>query len=327
MLSLPWFFYLNKYISEKFYRPPPCANSLFLSFTFLGGSIMDDYLTSFREMISLRGLTDHTVKSYSTYIRAYLAYLSDVLHKDPYDVSWYELRDFIRWLQAERSLSDRTINIVISQLRFFTIYVLHKPWDPSQLPMRRFDEYLPFVPSREQASLFLSSIPDLKLKAIVSLLYASGLRVSEACRLRYSDISRKHMRIYISSSKNRSARYALLSKNSLDILTAYWYAYGRPTGWLFPARRDPSKPYSSNNVMRHMAEHEARLGWEHRITTHSWRHAFGTHLYENGTDLLTIKALLGHKSINSTVIYVHLAGGAIRSTVSPFDCLGGDWDG
>lgn len=92
---------------------------------------MDDYLKQFREMISLRGLTDHTVMSYSTYIRVYLDYLANILHKLPEDVSWVELRDFIRWLQKEKNLSDRTINAAISQLRFFTIYVLHKPWDSS----------------------------------------------------------------------------------------------------------------------------------------------------------------------------------------------------
>ena len=97
---------------------------------------MDDYLKQFREMISLRGLTDHTIVSYSTYIRSYLDYLSNILHKLPEDVSWAELRDFIRWLQKEKNLSDRTLNACISQLRFFTMYVLHKPWDPTQLPLR-----------------------------------------------------------------------------------------------------------------------------------------------------------------------------------------------
>ena len=80
---------------------------------------MDDYLKQFREMISLRGLTDHTIVSYSTYIRSYLDYLSNILHKLPEDVSWAELRDFIRWLQKEKNLSDRTLNACISQLRFF----------------------------------------------------------------------------------------------------------------------------------------------------------------------------------------------------------------
>ena len=107
---------------------------------------MDKYFNSYREMISLRGLTDHTLMSYSTYIRSYLGYLSDILHKQPEEVTWAELRDYIRWLQKSRNLSDRTINCAISQLRFFTMYVLHKTWDDTQLPFRRFDEYLPYVP-------------------------------------------------------------------------------------------------------------------------------------------------------------------------------------
>ena len=104
---------------------------------------MDDYLNLFREMISLRSLTEHTAKSYSTYIKTYLFYLSEILHKTPEEVSWSDLREFVRWLQREKSLSDRTINHCISQLRFFTLYVLHKPWDSTQLPMRKFDSYLP----------------------------------------------------------------------------------------------------------------------------------------------------------------------------------------
>ena len=137
-----------------------------------------DYLNVYREMISLRGLTDHTVKSYSTYIRSYLDYLHTLLHKQPEDVSWDELRDFIRWLQKERALSDRTINHCISQLRFFTMYVLHKPWDPTQLPMRKFDSFLPFVPTQKEAELFISTLSDLKPKAMVALMYSAGLRGS-----------------------------------------------------------------------------------------------------------------------------------------------------
>lgn len=139
-----------------------------------------DYLNVYREMISLRGLTDHTVKSYSTYIRSYLDYLHTLLHKQPEDVSWDELRDFIRWLQKERALSDRTINHCISQLRFFTMYVLHKPWDPTQLPMRKFDSFLPFVPTQKEAELFISTLSDLKPKAMVALMYSAGLRVGKS---------------------------------------------------------------------------------------------------------------------------------------------------
>ena len=280
---------------------------------------MDKYLDSFREMISLRGLTDHTLRSYCTYIRAYLDYLSDILQKLPEDVSWQELRDYIKWLQNSRNLNDRTINCAISQLRFFTMYVLHKPWDDTQLPMRRFDTYLPYVPSKQEVLTFISSLPDLKQKSMVALMYSSGLRVSEVCHLKYRDIERKNMRIHIAHGKNRSDRYAILSESTLSILTEYWKSFGRPMEWLFPAERDFSKPSHSNNVMRFMAKQETQLGWEHRITCHSFRHAFGTHLYENGADLLTIKELMGHKSLNSTLLYIHLASVSSRKIKSPFD--------
>lgn len=284
---------------------------------------MDNYFNSYREMISLRGLTDHTMKSYSTYIRAYLGYLSDVLHKNPDDISWYELRGYIKWLKDTRSLSDRSINAAISQLQFFTIYVLHKPWDVTQLPLRKFDTYLPFVPTKEEVYKFISTMPDLKQKTMVTIMYSSGLRIGEVCQIRYEHVKRKQMRIYIPRSKSRSDRYAILSQKALDLLTEYWHAYDRPIGWLFPKQFDLQRPIDTFYLSRHIHAHEDRLGWERRITCHSFRHAFGTHLYENGTDLLTIKELLGHKSILSTTIYVHLAENGVGSVTSPFDQMGG----
>lgn len=282
-----------------------------------------DYLKRYRRMIALRGLTDHTVRSYSTYISAYLDYLATVVCKYPSQATWNDMRRFIDWLQQTRGLSDRTINGVISQLRFFTLYVLHKPWDPYQLPIRKFDSYLPYVPTKDEIQTFISTLADLKQKAMVSLLYSAGLRIGEVCQLKYEDIERKNMRIHVSHGKNRSDRYAILSENTLAILTEYWRAFGRPKGWLFPKQHDGSKPIDTFYLMRHMRAHEERLGWEHRITCHSFRHAFGTHLYENGADLLTIKHLMGHKSLNSTMIYVHLASFSSRAVKSPFDLMGG----
>ena len=279
-----------------------------------------DYLKSFREMISLRGLSDHTVKSYCTYINPYFQYL-DSIHKKPEKATWDDRRDFIRFLKTERNLSDRTINAAISQIRFFTIYVLHQSWDETQLPFRKFDTYLPYVPSQNDVYTFISTIPDLKQKAMVALLYSSGLRIGEVCHLRYEDISRTDMRIHIAHGKNRSDRYAPLSKFALDILTEYYFQCGRPRGWLFPKQNNPDKPIDTFFLSRHIHEHERRLGWPERITCHSFRHAYGTHLYENGVDLLTIKMLLGHKSLNSTTLYVHLASPAFRGFVNPLDTM------
>lgn len=285
---------------------------------------MDKYFNSYREMISLRGLTDHTIKAYSTYIKAYFDFLTDVIHKSPEDVSWDEMRQFIQWVQDTRSLSDRTINAVISQLRFFTMYVLHKPWDDTQLPMRKFDTYLPYVPTLNEVNLFINTLPTLKQKTMVALMYSAGLRVGEVCNLKYSDIKRSSMRIHIAKAKNRSDRYAILSQKSLDMLTEYWYACGKPTDWLFPAKQDASKSCKTGVFQRQVLEHREKLSLNPKLNCHSFRHAFGTHLYEAGTDLLTIKELLGHKSLASTVIYVHLASFSSRNIKSPFDLMGGD---
>lgn len=282
-----------------------------------------DFLKRYKKMISLRGLTDHTVRSYCTYISAYLDYISDTLHKYPSQVTYNDQRDFLDHLKESRGLADRTINTAISQIRFFTLYVLHKPWDPTQLPMRKFDTYLPYVPSQQETRHFIDTIPDIKVKAMVALMYSSGLRVGEVCNLKYEDIQRRNRRIHVTHGKNRSDRYAILSDKALSILTEYWFACGKPTGWLFPKQTDPSRPIDTFFVSRHIHEHEDELGWPKRLTCHTFRHAFGTHLYENGLDLLSIKNLMGHRSINSTAVYVHLAVPSGNSPVSPFDQIGG----
>ena len=280
-----------------------------------------DYLKHYKKMIAMRGLTDHTMTAYCTYIKAYLDYIQNTLHKYPSQVTYKDIRIFLGWLKADRGLSDSTINAAIALVRFFTIYVLNKSWDSTQVPMRKFDTYVPYVPTQQETKEFISTISDLKLKTMVVLMYSSGLRQGEVRHLRYEDISRKNMRIHITHGKNRSDRYAILSSNALDLLTQYWYAYGHPTGWLFPQQKNPEKPTDNYYLSRKIHEHERELGWPERITSHSFRHAFGTHLYENGTDLLTIKALMGHKSLASTEIYVHLSVGAGSSAVSPFDTL------
>ena len=122
MNSLSFILGFNNHILYFLSRSPPVFCDVTLSFTYFM-----DYLKRYQKMISLRGLTDHTMKSYQTYISAYLDYIENTLHKTPSQVSYKDQRRFLEVLQKERNLSDRTINVAISQLRFFTLYVLHKP--------------------------------------------------------------------------------------------------------------------------------------------------------------------------------------------------------
>jgi len=284
---------------------------------------LQNYMDQLLEMLDIRGLSDNTVKSYRCYVKAYLSYVESTLRKNPEDVSWDELRRYTVFLKYARGISDRTINAHISMIRFFTEYVLHKQWDNHQLPFRKFDKYLPTVPTQDEARHFIETMPNLKHKAIIATIYSAGLRVGEACCLRYSDVSRKNMRIRIARSKSREERFAILSRNALDILTQYWLDYSRPLGWLFPSCDENGKPFVKYTVNRFVNEHIERLGWSQELNCHSFRHAFGTHLYENGVDLRTIQQLMGHKSINSTAIYVHLAANGFGGAMSPFDTGGG----
>ena len=137
---------------------------------------------------------------------------------------------------------------------------MHKPWDDNQLPKRKFDEYLPFVPSQKETFEFIRTIPDIKQKAMVAVMYSSGLRIGEVCHLRYEDINRNTMKVHICKSKNRQERFAPLSKFALDILTMYWFDCGRPKEWLFPKQTDPSRPIDTFFLSRHIHEHEELSG-------------------------------------------------------------------
>ena len=279
-----------------------------------------NYLESFTDMLRLRGLTEKSIKSYTTYIKAYLDFIEVNHLSSPDQLSWEDMRRFITQIQEERQLSDRTVNAIISQLRFFTIFVIHKTWDPTQIPRRKFDTYLPYVPSQEDAITFIDSIPDLKPRAMISLLFSAGLRADEVCHLKAGDIERSRHRIHIRQSKNRSDRYAQLSDKELELLIQYWYQCGKPGDWLFPAAKDPSRPCKTQFIGYHIKKHKEELGWSDRpLTAHSFRHCYGTCLYESGADLLTIQAYMGHRSLRSTLIYIHLSSRHLRKFKSPYD--------
>lgn len=177
-------------------------------------------------------------------------------------------------------LNPRTVNVHIAQLRDFYQYVLHRDWDRYQVPYLHYAQLLPCIPSRQEIHAIIDSFDNLKHKAEIALLYSSSIRVSELCRLHCGDILVSKKCIYISKSKNRSDRYAVLSDNAYRILRDYILT-----------------DYS----------------------LHSLRHAFGLHLYESGADLMSIKEAMGHKCISSTTVYLTLGIGNGRSVTSPYD--------
>ena len=282
-----------------------------------------DYFSTFIQMLHAKKLSQNTIRVYVSYIKSYLAYL-EKLQLSPEQASYQTMREFLDQIQSERGLSDRTINMIISYLQFFQTYVLHKDWDKTQIPFRAFQTYLPYAPSPAEVRSFLLAAQKPKVRLAISMLYATGMRLDEPCHLRCADIMHSSMKIYIRHSKNHSDRYVPLTESIWQMILSYWYSFPpakRPREWLFTQQTRLDHPMDKQWIQKEVLLLRKSLGLDPRISAHSFRHAYATRCYENGMDLLTLKAYLGHSSINSTCIYVRLAASYKEGFVNPFDQL------
>lgn len=282
-----------------------------------------NYLHQHTDILSFRDLAEGTISTYSSYMSQFIEWTEAELNaKSLSDVSWEEIRSFLRYLKDIRQLNPRTINVYIAQLRDFFHYVLHRDWDKYQVPYLHYDELLPKVPSKEQVHAIIDSLDNPKHKAEIALLYSSGIRVSELTRLHCKDVMPSRHTLYISRSKNRSDRYAVLSEKAYALLVTYVKSLPvMPTkdDWLFPGQKS-GQHICTQSVYEIFRKQLAVLDLhDSGYTLHSLRHAFGLHLYEAGTDLLSIKEAMGHKSLSSTSVYLTLGIGNGRSVQSPYD--------
>lgn len=279
-------------------------------------------LNKHKDILSFRDLAAGTIATYVSYMTSYILWVeAEFPGRLLANVTWEEVRSYVRHLKDVRGLNPRTVNIHISQLRDFYYYVLKKDWDRREIPLLHFDEHLPVVPTRKEIHAVIDSIDNLKHKAEIALLYSSGIRVSELCRLHCGDIFRSKNCIYISRSKNRSDRYAVLSDRVYDDLVNYVRAYhiNRKDSWLFPGQKEGTH-ICSQSVANTFKQHLAMTGLGDKgFNLHSLRHAFGLHLYESGADIMSIKEAMGHKSLRSTAVYLTLGIGNGRSVKSPYD--------
>ena len=282
-----------------------------------------NYLKQHIDILSFRDLASGTIATYTSYMTQFIDWTESALSGRPLsDISWAELRSYIRYLKEIRELNPRTVNVHIAQLRDFYHYVLHRDWDRYQIPYLRYDELLPRVPSKAEVNTIIDSVYNPKHKAELALLYSSGIRVSELCRLRCGDIYHSKHCIYISKSKNRSDRYAVLAEKAYGLLPAYireLHPNAKKEDWLFPGQK-PGSHICQQSVYNTFKSRLSALGWsDSGYTLHSLRHGFGLHLYEDGSDLMSIKEAMGHKSLSSTSIYLTLGIGNGRSVTSPYD--------
>jgi site-specific recombinase XerD len=211
------------------------------------------------------------------------------------------------------------INATVAALRFFFKVSLDRPDLTKHLSFIHEPRKPPVVLSPEEVARFLEAAPGVKYKAALSVAYGAGLRVSEVVSLKLSDIDSKRMMLRVEQGKGRKDRYAMLSPVLLELLRD-WYRIARPQGWLFPGQ-NPVNPMTTRQLTRacHAAAQMAEL--TKRVTPHTLRHSFATHLLEHNIDVRVIQVLLGHAKLETTALYTRVATNTIREVMSPLDRL------
>jgi integrase/recombinase XerD len=268
-------------------------------------------------------LEDLQIRHYSpTTIRLYLYAVREFAKhfgKPPDQLGAEHIRRYQLFLTKEKKVSTSTYVMMICGLRFFYTHTLHRKVAIERIPYPRRERKLPPILSRDEVQALLEAPSDLRHRAMLAILYGSGLRVSEVNRLKVADIDSGRNILWVRFGKGRKDRQALLPPKLRELLRCYWRTR-RSTDWLFPGA-DPSQPVSVKTIFRACRKAARLAGIAKSIHPHLFRHAFATHLLEAGVNLCTIQALLGHANLTTTARYLQVADVNVRGTTSPLESL------
>jgi|TARA_B100001964_G_scaffold230716_1_gene284531 site-specific recombinase XerD len=272
------------------------------------------------EDMEIRGFTAKTQTGYLRAVRDFAVFLG----RSPDGAEAEDLRRYQLHMRTG-GVSATSINAAVSALRFFFGVTLGRGDAQVGMTTVREPKKLPVVLSLDEVAHLLDAAPGLKYRAALSVAYGAGLRASEVVSLKVSDIDSERMVIRVEQGKGRRDRYAMLSEPLLDLLRAWWLeARSRgvmlPGGWLFPGQ-NPVNPLTTRQLNR--AFHEAReaAGVNKRVSLHTLRHCFATHLLEQRVDIRVIQVLLGHKKLDTTARYTQVASTTLRAVKSPLEYL------
>ena len=271
-----------------------------------------------------RMLEDLQIRNYSPstvecYVRS-VAEFAKHFGKSPEQLGPEEVRSWQLHLLNEKRVKQSTYIQAICGLRFLYRNTLHQGIEFDRSPLPRYEKKLPVILSREEVKALLEAPKNLGHRAILATMYSAGLRVSEATNLKVSDLDRDRKVIHVRGGKGNKDRQVMFAESLRDVLVAYW-RWKRPTDWLFPGAI-PGRPISREAVFETCQKAARRAGIAKPVHPHSLRHAFATHLLDDGVSLLVIQNLLGHANLKTTARYLHVSDAAVRSTRSPLEMLG-----
>ena len=269
------------------------------------------------EDMTIRKLAPKTQHDYVQRIKNFAAFLG----RSPDTATFEDVRRYQLRLTTS-GVGVPTINQTVSTLRFFFKVTLKRHEIVEHTHVIHEPRKLPVVLSVEEVARLLDAAPGLKYKAALSVAYGAGLRATEVVSLKVTDIDSKRMIIRVEQGKGGKDRNVMLSPSLLDLLRAWWKV-ARPQGWLFPGR-DPAQPMTTRQLNRacHAAAQMAEIN--KRVSLHTLRHSFATHLLEQKVDIRVIQVLLGHKKLETTALYTQVATDLLREVISPLEHLRSD---
>ncbi len=259
--------------------------------------------------------SSNTLNVYTDLFEEFINYYPD---KGAPDITEEEIIAFLRYLVNDRKISTSYQNQSINAIKFYYERVLGGKRKIYLIERPRKEHYLPEVLSEEEVTAILKAITNLKHKALIMTIYSGGLRISELINLKIKDIDSDRMQIRIQQSKGKKDRYTLLSKKTLITLRRYFVEY-KPKEWLFEGKS--GEQYSDRSIQNILKNAVHKVGIKKKITVHTLRHSFATHLLESGTDLRYIQSLLGHSSSKTTEIYTHITTKGFDQIKNPLDNL------
>jgi site-specific recombinase XerD len=267
--------------------------------------------------LDLRGFASTTKKEYLQRAQNFVAYHQ----RPPTELGEQEVREFLLYLVNEKKTGSATQHLYIAAIKFLYATTLARPEVVANIPWPKRSQILPDILTGEEVEQLFQQIASIKHRAILMMAYGAGLRISEACSLQTSDLDSKRMLIHVHEGKRSKDRYVMLSERLLDVLRTYWKVV-RPQGpFLFPGAI-PGRSITTSAVQRVLHQVVVQCQFTKRVTAHSLRHGFATHLLEMGTDIRVIQRLLGHSSLQTTARYTKVTERHIGRTKSPLDLIG-----
>lgn len=272
------------------------------------------------EDMAYRKLNRHSQSDYLRHVKNFAEFLG----RSPEKANDEDLRQFLIWLE-EKGTSAATINIAISALSFFFKVTVNQPEKMKLVRRLRLPVVQPDILSPTEVHQLIVKTSKPMYKAIFATAYGAGLRVNEVVSLKVTDIDSERMVIRVQQGKGSRDRQAMLSESLLEALRHWWRIGHRnnvmlPNGWLFPGQ-NPVNPITTRQVNRVFHAVADSIGIKKKVAMHSLRHAFATHLLESGADIRVIQVLLGHRHLQSTTRYTHLARSTLAAAVNPLDAL------